>query len=339
MRSTEIQPPEPCEYSGSSVWSFFERGRFENTNSKSSSIKIVMTKMRRIATALQMTTQIKNGESGSTSDEVSQLDIQEDDEEATSDQEEESDDSVEAIAKKFQEAQDEFRKKVRSASPEEREELYGNRPTAEPYIPEMEKIASENPKTELAESACLWLVRNGRGFPEVADKAFETLLNDFIESERLHDICLSMRYAKPSPQVAERLDALINKSPHDLVKAKATFTKACYLEETVSLKRRIGDPDVAEALGEETVGYLKDLVIERESIESLYQTVIDEYSEVEVYGDRKLGQLSESSLFGLRNLSIGCVAPDIVGADIDGKEFKLSDYRGKVVMIDFWGDW
>jgi hypothetical protein len=29
-------------------------------------------------------------------------------------------------------------------------------------------------------------------------------------------------------------------------------------------------------------------------------------------------------------------APEIVGTDQDGKEFKLSDYRGKVVMLDFW---
>ena len=35
----------------------------------------------------------------------------------------------------------------------------------------------------------------------------------------------------------------------------------------------------------------------------------------------------------------GQVAPDIVGVDLDGTEFKLSDYRGKVVFLDFWGDW
>ena len=36
---------------------------------------------------------------------------------------------------------------------------------------------------------------------------------------------------------------------------------------------------------------------------------------------------------------IGNQAPDITGADIDGVPFKLSDYRGKVVVLDFWGDW
>ncbi len=32
-------------------------------------------------------------------------------------------------------------------------------------------------------------------------------------------------------------------------------------------------------------------------------------------------------------------APSIEGPDLDGKDFKLSDYRGKVVMLDFWGHW
>ena len=32
-------------------------------------------------------------------------------------------------------------------------------------------------------------------------------------------------------------------------------------------------------------------------------------------------------------------APEIEGEDIDGQPMKLSDYRGKVVMLDFWGDW
>jgi hypothetical protein len=32
-------------------------------------------------------------------------------------------------------------------------------------------------------------------------------------------------------------------------------------------------------------------------------------------------------------------APDIDGKDIDGKDFKLSEYRGKVILLDFWGHW
>jgi hypothetical protein len=36
---------------------------------------------------------------------------------------------------------------------------------------------------------------------------------------------------------------------------------------------------------------------------------------------------------------LGYLAPEIEGEDIDGRRFKLSDYRGKVVMLDFWGNW
>jgi hypothetical protein len=36
---------------------------------------------------------------------------------------------------------------------------------------------------------------------------------------------------------------------------------------------------------------------------------------------------------------IGNLAPEIQGEDIDGRPFKLSDYRGKVVVLDFWGNW
>ena len=36
---------------------------------------------------------------------------------------------------------------------------------------------------------------------------------------------------------------------------------------------------------------------------------------------------------------IGDLAPEIEGADVNGDRFKLSDYKGKVVVLDFWGNW
>jgi cytochrome oxidase Cu insertion factor (SCO1/SenC/PrrC family) len=38
-------------------------------------------------------------------------------------------------------------------------------------------------------------------------------------------------------------------------------------------------------------------------------------------------------------VAVGQVAPEIEGQDLDGQPFKLSDYRGKVVLLDFWGNW
>jgi len=38
-------------------------------------------------------------------------------------------------------------------------------------------------------------------------------------------------------------------------------------------------------------------------------------------------------------LAVGTKAPEIVGEDLEGTAFKLSDYRGKIVILDFWGQW
>ncbi|MFK7742561.1 MAG: hypothetical protein AB8H80_19775 [Planctomycetota bacterium] len=43
--------------------------------------------------------------------------------------------------------------------------------------------------------------------------------------------------------------------------------------------------------------------------------------------------------FKEERLQIGMVAPNIAGEDIDGVKFELADYRGKVVVLDFWGFW
>ncbi len=48
---------------------------------------------------------------------------------------------------------------------------------------------------------------------------------------------------------------------------------------------------------------------------------------------------AEAYVFRMEHLQVGMVAPDIVGKDVDGNDMKLSDFRGKVAVIDFWGFW
>ncbi|MBM3866910.1 MAG: redoxin domain-containing protein [Verrucomicrobia bacterium] len=40
-----------------------------------------------------------------------------------------------------------------------------------------------------------------------------------------------------------------------------------------------------------------------------------------------------------RMLEPGAIAPDFTTRDLDGKTVRLSDYRGKVVVLDFWATW
>lgn len=41
----------------------------------------------------------------------------------------------------------------------------------------------------------------------------------------------------------------------------------------------------------------------------------------------------------LPSLEIGTVAPEIVACDTTGVKIKLSDYKGKYVVLDFWATW
>jgi hypothetical protein len=55
--------------------------------------------------------------------------------------------------------------------------------------------------------------------------------------------------------------------------------------------------------------------------------------------DPKLVPQVKELQFALAKLTTGRTAMEIEADDLDGKKFKLSDYRGKVVVLDFWGNW
>ena len=119
-------------------------------------------------------------------------------------------------------------------------------------------------------------------------------------------------FAKQSPTegTIRFLEALVERSPHEDVQAMARYALGASLSKLPTDQR------------------------DDQRIESLLQQVIDGA------GDQDpLKQVAEDFLFEFKHLAIGRIAPDIEGKDLDGQPFKLSDYRGKVVMLDFWGDW
>jgi len=59
------------------------------------------------------------------------------------------------------------------------------------------------------------------------------------------------------------------------------------------------------------------------------------------YGDEKLPYMVElkKNIDNAKNFLVGAVAPDFEQNTPDDKPMKLSDLRGKVVLIDFWASW
>jgi hypothetical protein len=85
----------------------------------------------------------------------------------------------------------------------------------------------------------------------------------------------------------------------------------------------------------------RGLIAKAENAGELYKKAEAFYAEsVKKYAsDPGLANQLRDGLFLLEKLSLGKTAPEIEGEDLDGKKFKLSDYRGKVVVLDFWGNW
>ena len=66
---------------------------------------------------------------------------------------------------------------------------------------------------------------------------------------------------------------------------------------------------------------------------SIFNRVIKEYPDTEA------AKRAKGVIFAMDNLGVGKVAPNFTATDQDGIQFKLSDYRGKVVILAFWGFW
>lgn len=72
---------------------------------------------------------------------------------------------------------------------------------------------------------------------------------------------------------------------------------------------------------------------EYETINPIYEALTQEAK------DSKYGVELSERLAKLAKLAVGAVAPDFTLTTTDSTEFKLSDQKGKVVLIDFWAHW
>jgi len=76
----------------------------------------------------------------------------------------------------------------------------------------------------------------------------------------------------------------------------------------------------------------------RKEAEEALEKVVAEHADIDS-GNGKTGDRASGLLFELQHLAVGVEVPDLEGEDLEGTVFKLSDYRGKVVFLDFWAHW
>ena len=255
-------------------------------------------------------------------------------------------DAIEDLIDEFDEAMNEFWELYRAAETDEaRSEIYrDNYPDAEVYGARIWLLVAAQPDHEAVPGAVAWMLdSNAAG--EYKQKCLSLLIEHHLDSDDLGDIC-TLLSRDPDLETERFLRTTLQKSAEATVKGKATYALCGVLASRLEIRAALADLDeeerdsYAEYYGEELVILVMDMDLEAVAAEreKLLVEVRDKYGDVKTRRGT-LGAAAEGQLFELHRLQIGMVAPDIVGPDLDGVEFKLSEYRGKVVFIDFWGDW
>jgi hypothetical protein len=173
-------------------------------------------------------------------------------------------------------------------------------------------------------------------------KAFELIQRDHLRSDKLGPLCQRVSYGF-CQEYESFLRAVRAKNPHRNVQAMACLSLGHFLNNRLQrLELCQEQPELAkEFAGLYGKAYLAELQRQdrgtaRQEIEVIFEQAAEKYRDVKLPGGDTVAERAQAELYGIRNLSVGKEAPDIEGEDQDGKRFKLSDYRGKVVLLDFW---
>jgi hypothetical protein len=174
-------------------------------------------------------------------------------------------------------------------------------------------------------------------------RAFELLRRDHVRSDKLGPLCRRVSYGF-CQEYETFLRAVLAKNPHKAVQATACLSLAQFLNnrsQRIDLCRE--QPELArEFAGLYGKEYLTELLrpdrqkAVREETEAVFEQAAAKYGNVKLPGGDTVAERARADLSVIRNLSVGKEAPDVEGEDEDGRRFKLSDYRGKVVLLDFW---
>jgi hypothetical protein len=232
-----------------------------------------------------------------------------------------------ALEEKFRQAMAEAAKAGRAARTREDRIKAGEkvRLIFEEFGQKFLALARQHPQDPVAAEALAWVVSHYRSSTAEGRAAAEALIRyeGFLKGDGIGLLCLRLQNDGGLP--AEKLLRFVmTNNPHQDVRGKACYALAVGLKNRAARERKDAN---REKLNQEA-----DKLLER---------IIRDYGGVQINPPSRvtLGDRAKGALFAARHLGTGMTAPEIDGEDIEGKRFKLSDYRGKVVLLDFWGHW
>jgi hypothetical protein len=197
-------------------------------------------------------------------------------------------------------------------------------------VKEAKKLISESQKDELEAMKVLDLVRGDlteEGVDEVIGWVIEKGFGE--ERKRVGEVIwslpkndqLMLKYVRALGFYGEKqqLEAVIGKLAKGSVHQEARFRLALSVAEDA--QRNLTLTDAERAAGNQEAEALLEKLGKEEGLNEFLEKGIADL------------------LYKVTHLVVGCEAPEIEGVDHDGDQFRLSEYRGKVVLLPFWGFW
>ncbi len=230
----------------------------------------------------------------------------------------------------------------------ERQKVFDEKNPRVRFTPRFLELAQKHPGDAAGVDALAWVFRNStdNALPDLRRKALRLARREYLRSDKIVPLCEALADGL-DPGSRDLLQRALDQSPHADVKAAACLALATNLQERARLVRQFQErPGLAKAcedeLGKEAVEEIQtkgEDGLNREAVRYL-QRVVKDFPTAKDEKGRSLAQGAKARIDGiLHPLTVGTLAPEIEGEDTDGKKFKLSDYRGKVVLLDFWGNW
>ena len=189
------------------------------------------------------------------------------------------------------------------------------------------KIARVNPVDDLGFLAlhfafCEHRSVDGPELQEYQDAVFELLEAHYINDLRLDRMLLGLiRFG--GERGVDLVDKVVASSDHRLLRARGAFWSAT---------ERLMEVDDLNASPAERAEV-------RSEVTRMAQLVTDEYSDVEVFRGEAGGEAIKPVLYALENVTVGSVLPEASAQRIGGIQESLSQYRGEVLLLDFWATW
>jgi thiol-disulfide isomerase/thioredoxin len=212
-------------------------------------------------------------------------------------------------------------------------------------------LAEKYPGSTTAEDALIWVCTHSFLTRECED-AKRRLVRDHARSAKLGP-ALAFQGGKTDlfEGTETFLRAVMAQSPHREIRGLASYWLARHLQykarcvRAARVRRDFGiiggvDPykDVFGADWADRLRRLDPDALDGEA-EALFERVARYYGEVPHNDKRRLpGPLKDAAMAYLRerrDLAVGKVAPQIEGTDLDGRPFRLSECRSRVVVLDF----